>query len=208
MSRMNPMNQRSVIDVSQLPPAGFGNRSPLWWGILGMITIESTLFGSLAFAYFYVHLSFAEWPPHGTANPDLGIPTVMLVLLLVSLVPIYLGDKLAISGKNDKWMMFWIWFGVIFGFVIFAVRCFEFGSLNCRWDDNAYGSVVWFIIGVHTSHILASTIETLVLALHLRHKRIDMKHHVDLHVDTVYWYFVVASWVVFYFIIYWSPRWL
>ena len=202
------MRPQVTIDASALPSAGFGIRSALWWGILGMITIESAMLGTLAASYFYVRLSFEQWPPLGTPNPDLFVPTVTLILLLLSVIPIHLADRLAVSGRDDRAMMRWVWIGVVSGFVVFAVRCLEFGSLNCRWDDNAYGSVVWFIIGVHTSHILASTIETMVLALHLRRKRIDPKHHVDVHVDTTYWYFVVVSWIAFYFILYWSPRWI
>jgi cytochrome c oxidase subunit 3 len=202
------MSTPIVVDASKLPPAGFGKRSPIWWGILGMITIESTMFGILGAAYFYIRLSFMEWPPHGTANPDLFVPTVMVVLLLLSVIPMYLADQLSISGKNNRAMMFWVWVSIAAGCVLIAVRYFEFSALNCRWDDNAYGSIVWFTIGMHTAHLLASTVETLVLALHLRGNRIDIKHRVDVHVDTVYWYFVVAAWVIFYFIIYWSPRWL
>src|SRR3982751_2080924 len=127
------MSRPTVIDASRRPPAGFGYHSPMWWGVLAMIAIESTMFGSLAASYFYVHLSFKEWPPHGTPNPDLGIPTLMLALLLLSVVPVYLGDRLSRTGENDRAMMFWIWAGVAAGFVLLIVRIFEFGSLNCRW---------------------------------------------------------------------------
>jgi cytochrome c oxidase subunit 3 len=203
---MNP--EQAVLDASFLPSGGFKSRSVVWWGIIAMIAIEGTMFGILAASYFYLRLNFAEWPPHGTAPPDLGVPTITFLMLLISIVPMYIGDRLAISGTDNRAMLLWVWIGIAFSALILAVRCFEFDSLRCRWDDNASGSIVWFIIGVHTGHILASTIETLVLALHLRGKEIDVKHRVDVHVDAVYWYFIVASWSFFYFLIYWSPRWL
>jgi cytochrome c oxidase subunit III len=191
-----------------LPESEFGSRSALWWGIVGMVTIESAMFGTLAAAYFYIRLSFAEWPPHGIALPDLGIPTVTLIVLVLSVIPIYIADQLAISGRNNRSMLLWVWIGVFFGCAILTIRWYELDALRCRWDDNAYGSIVWFIIGVHTGHILSSTLETLVLAVHLMGKNIDRKHRTDVHVDSVYWYFVVGSWAAFYVIIYWSPRWL
>jgi cytochrome c oxidase subunit III len=202
------MKYQSVIDVSMLPESEFRSKSVLWWGIVSMVTIESAMFGALAAAYFYIRLSFAEWPPSGIAIPDLGIPTLMVVLLLVSCIPMYIADQLAISGRDNRAMLFWVWVGIVFGFVLLVVRWYEFHALRCRWDSNAYGSIVWFIIGMHTVHLLSSTLETLVLAAHIRDKRIDRKHRTDVHVDTVYWYFVVASWAAFYVIIYWSPRWL
>ncbi len=202
------MTSQSVIDVSLLPESEFGSRSVLWWGILSMVAIESAMFGTLGAAYFYIRLSFAEWPPHGIALPDLGIPTLMLAVLLISCIPMYIADHLAISGRDNRAMLFWVWIGIMFGFVLVVIRWYEFNALRVRWDDNAYGSIVWFIIGVHSVHVLSSTLETLVLAVHLRGKNIDRKHRTDVHVDTVYWYFVVASYAAFYFIIYWSPRWL
>jgi cytochrome c oxidase subunit III len=200
-------NQRA-IDVSPLPLGEFGPRGTLWWGIALMIMIEVAMLGTLAAAYFYLRLNFAEWPPHGTPLPDLGVPTLTLILLLLSVLPMYMSDVLAKSEDNDWAMMVWLWIGIAMGAVILVVRWIEFQSLHTRWDENAYGSIVWFIIGVHTGHILASTIETLVLALHLRRHPIDRKHRLDVHVDSLYWYFVVASWVFFYALIYWSPRWL
>jgi cytochrome c oxidase subunit III len=202
------MNSQAAIDVSALPKGEFGPRATLWWGVALMIMIESAMFGTLAAAYFYLRLNFAEWPPHGTPLPDLGFPTLTLMLLLASVFPIYLTDVYAKSGDNDWAMIVWMWIGIVMGAVILGSRWIEFNSLHTRWDENAYGSIVWFIIGVHTGHVLASTVETLVLAIVLLRHPIDRKHRLDVHVDSVYWYFVVASWMFFYVLIYWSPRWL
>jgi cytochrome c oxidase subunit 3 len=196
------------VDVSKLPAGEFGSRSTIWWGVLLMIMIESAMFGTLGAGYFYLRLNFPNWPPHGTALPDLGVSTLTMVLLALSVVPMYLADKHAKSEQNDRAMLFWVWVGLAMSVVILVSRFFEFQGLHTRWNQNAYGSIVWFIIGVHTGHIIASSLETLVLALHLRGRPIIRKHRIDVHVDGVYWYFVVAAWAVFYVIVYWSPRWI
>lgn len=202
------MTLHPAIDVSALRQREFGARGTMWWGILLMVMVESAMLGCLAAAYFYLRLNFAEWPPHGTPLPDVGIPTLTLLLLIASIIPMYLADHHARAGDDDGTMMFWVWIGIALGVAILTSRWYEFKALHTRWDENAYGSIVWFVIGVHSGHILASTIETLVLAVHLHGKQIDRKDRVDVHVDGVYWYFVVAAWVFFYFVIYWSPRWL
>ena len=35
-----------------------------------------------------------------------------------------------------------------------CIRAFEFNSLNVYWYDNAYGSVVWMLLVLHTTHIV------------------------------------------------------
>ena len=52
----------------------------------------------------------------------------------------------------------------ILGIAPLIVRIFEFPALNVSWDSNAYGSVVWILLGLHTTHIITDLMDTLVLA--------------------------------------------
>ena len=40
---------------------------------------------------------------------------------------------------------------IAFAVAFNIVRVFEFRSLNVWWDTNAYGSVVWTLLGLHTT---------------------------------------------------------
>jgi cytochrome c oxidase subunit III len=201
-----------TLDVSDLPDIGFGAQSPVWWGIVIMCVIETAMMAVTIAAYFYLRLNFSQWPPLGTAQPNLGIPTLTLAVLLISAAPMRIADKLSVAlnneGKNDHAMWFWMWVATILGIVALVLRAYEFGALRCRWDDNAYGSIVWFVLGLHTTHILASVVETLVLLVHVHGKPVHPKHRLDVQVDGVYWYFLVSWGVVVYLTLYWSPRWL
>jgi hypothetical protein len=35
---------------------------------------------------------------------------------------------------------------LVVGVVLLVIRALEFDALNCRWDDNAYGSIVWTLL--------------------------------------------------------------
>jgi len=43
----------------------------------------------------------------------------------------------------------------VFAIAFIVVRAYEFGTLHCRWDTNAYGSIVWTLLGFHTTHLEA-----------------------------------------------------
>jgi hypothetical protein len=54
-------------------------------------------------------------------------------------------------------------------------------------------------------HLASSFGESAVLALYSFTHPLDRKHAVDLHVNAVYWYFIVISWLVLYSLLYAGP---
>src|SRR5256885_4322522 len=104
-----------VLDVSTLAPGGFGYRSLMWWGTLGLVLIESTMFALVIGTYFYLRTRNSYWPPQNIAPPDLRWGTLNLVVLLASGVPNELAKKAA--GRIDLrrvrlWLVVFLLFGV------------------------------------------------------------------------------------------------
>ena len=62
---------------------------------MGLILIEVTILGIGMVSYFYLRTLAPVWPPSPTALPDLLLPTVNTLLLLVSVVPMYWVDRAA-----------------------------------------------------------------------------------------------------------------
>ncbi|HEY4596349.1 MAG TPA: heme-copper oxidase subunit III, partial [Thermoanaerobaculia bacterium] len=83
------MTQRPALDVSELPTTAFGTRDPLWWGVTGIMCIEGTMFAIMAASYFYLRGGAHVWPPPGVLHPGLGITTLNLGILLLSLFPMH-----------------------------------------------------------------------------------------------------------------------
>jgi cytochrome c oxidase subunit III len=201
------MKSRPVLDVSQLSTVGFGPRAPLWWGVLGLIAIESTMFALLIASYFYLRLNFKAWPPPNFGFPDLGPGTANMILLLVSVWPMLWVDRAAKRGEQRPVQIGMI-IGTVIGIVSIVLRVYEFPAMKCRWDSHAYGSVVWAGLGLHTMHLVTSTLENLVLTIYAFVRELDPKHQLDLEVNSVYWFFVVFGWLPVYIVIYFAPRWL
>ena len=86
---------RRVVDVSRLAPGGFGNRSLMYWGTLGLCLIEGTAFALTIGAYFYLRTRNPQWPPDGIAPPSLLWGTLNTVILVASGIPNHLAKKAA-----------------------------------------------------------------------------------------------------------------
>jgi cytochrome c oxidase subunit I+III len=194
-----------VVDVSSLRTYAFGHRSLLWWGTIGIIAIEGSVFALLITSYFYLHGRSPEWPPGVISPPSLLWGSVNLGVLLVSAVPNQLA-KAAAERFDLSRTRLWLTVGLAFAVVFHIVRVLEFQTLNVRWDQTAYGSVVWTLLGLHTAHILTDAIETAVLYALLFTRHVDECRFVDVSESALYWYFVVMSWVPIYGVIYLVPR--
>jgi cytochrome c oxidase subunit III len=193
-----------VLNVAELPSYRFGHHSIMWWGTMGMISIEGTVFALAAFAYFYIGATVDTWPP-GVLPPALTWGTVNLAIMLASLYPNHVTKKAA--EKEDlprirKWMAVCLAFAVVF----LLVRILEFKSLNVGWDTNAYGSAVWMLLGLHTVHLLTDLYDTAVLLVLMHTGPLEGKRFVDVAENSMYWYFVVFAWLPIYAIIYLAPR--
>jgi heme/copper-type cytochrome/quinol oxidase subunit 3 len=201
------MKRRAAIDVSRLPEFAFGQRAITWWGVMGFLAIESTMLVICFVSYFYLRTRVTDWPPPPTELPDLFIPTINLAVMLISVVPMYLVNRAA-KRLDKRKVLIWTIVCDAIGLVFITIRAFEFTALNVSWDTNAYGSIVWTIIVIHTFHIVSEVIETIVITIILARGHDEPKYFVDSTDNALYWYFIVGIWIPCYAIIFLAPRFL
>jgi heme/copper-type cytochrome/quinol oxidase subunit 3 len=200
------MKSRPAIDATVLPDQGFRHHAPFWWGSTYAILLEAAGFVTLLVTYFYVRRSFDTWPPTGTVVPDLGVSTINVVVLVVSILPMWHAAHLAMRFARPRLLGFWLLLCFLFGIAAAVLRVMEFKGVHTRWNSNAYGAIVWAILAVHFAHILAATLETLVLGVLMVSGPVEDKHFVDVINNATYWYFMALSWVAFYAIAILGPR--
>jgi cytochrome c oxidase subunit III len=195
---------RRELDVSGLPSYAFGHRSLMWWGTFGLIAIEGTLFALAIGSYLYLRSQSDAWPI-GAPPPQLLWGTVNTLILLASTWPNHKAKRAAEACdlvRTRRWLMT----GLAFSVAFLVVRGFEFGALHTRWDSNAYGSIVWMLLGLHTVHLLTDTYDTAVLGVLLFTGPMEGQRFADVSENALYWYFVVFSWLPIYAVVYGVPR--
>jgi cytochrome c oxidase subunit III len=126
-------------------------------------------------------------------------------VLLASLIPNELAKR-AGERVDLRAVRFWMVVCLAFGVAFNAIRVYEFMQLNVMWDRDAYGSIVWVLLGLHTTHIASDFLDTAVLAVLMFVGPIEERRFVDVEENAVYWYFVVIAWLPIYGVIYWAPR--
>jgi heme/copper-type cytochrome/quinol oxidase subunit 3 len=202
-----------LLDVSRLPSEALDYRSPLWWGNALLLCIETSMFMILVASYLYFRRNFEMWPPPKVDQfppnyhplPLLPLATVNLIILLLSLIPMAICAR-ACTKMNERTVQITASLGVVVAVAAIVLRFREFWSLQFRWDDNAYGSITWAILGVHLMHLVILCVEDLLMSIWVWVKGLDDKHARDIRITAIYWYWVVGIWVILYALVYWYPR--
>jgi cytochrome c oxidase subunit 3 len=197
---------RFTDDVAGLPTHKFGPSSLTWWGIIGYMIVEGSAFAMAFAAYFFLMGHEQGWPPEGRAAPNVLAGTLFTILILLSEIPNTMIKRAAEKYDVDKIRALMpVIVGI--GAVLLVIRGFEFNSLNCRWTDNAYASIVWALLLLHTAHILTDWIDTIVLwALMRTPLAYEGRRLVDTDENALYWRYVWLLWLPIYVLIYWVPR--
>jgi len=204
---------RRTIDVSHLPEEAFGERSPVWWGNTLMLLIESSTMVILFVSYFYLRMNFQEWPPPKVdvippiqhPVPDLGVSTLNVLLILLS-VPVMIWTHRAALRMDKRKILLGVGVMLAGSVIVSALRCAEFRATKFWWNDNAYASIVWTIIGMHLLYSLSGALEFLVMGLWIASHDLDEAHALDVTLAGIYWYWVAGTGVLVYVIVYWGGR--
>jgi len=199
MTRSSP-----ALDVAHLPTVAFTGRSPLWWGAVGLIAIEASMFALFIASYFFLRMRVDVWPPPGVNVPRLFLPTVNLGIMILSCIPAYLASEAA-KRSDPAGMKLWLLINILLALITVAIRWQVWNSLNYTGYSNAYGSIVFIILGFHMFDYVAGILASIVIvaALLAGHAGEQVRKSVDF--DSYTWYFVVAIWIPLYLVIFVSP---
>jgi cytochrome c oxidase subunit 3 len=207
LEALDERERREGLDVSGLPVVMFGHRNVSWLGNVFYMLIEGMMFALVIASYFYLRTRSVTWPPGDHIPPSMGFGLANVAVFLISIVPARWIQLQAPTGDRAK-----IRLGLLIlflsGIVAMVLRYFEFTALHCRWTDNAYASVIWVLLGMHTGHLITEWIETAGLLAISFTTKMSGSRLPDAATNSDYWYFVVATGVVSAFIIYGTTRFL
>jgi cytochrome c oxidase subunit III len=197
---------RFTDDVATLPTHKFGPSSLTWWGIIGYMIVEGGFFMLAFAAYFFLMGHEQGWPPEGRKPPDLLAGTLFTLVILLSEIW-NTRIKKAAHERDVATIRRLLPVIIGIGALLLIIRGFEFNSLNVRWTDDAYGSIIWALLFLHTTHLATDWGDSIVLwALMMTPLGYEGRRLVDTDENALYWRYVWLLWIPIYLMIYWVPR--
>lgn len=179
-------------------------KPPVYYAAILLIIIEAAEFIELIATYFYLRSSTNTWPPDNIPLPDLLLPTIATVILLISVIPSYLDDK-AVEKNDQVGLKVYIILQMILEIAYMIVISIHLNSLNFSWQKDAYGSIFWMMVlsaVVFTGLMILESIYILVQAFRGLY---NSERRWGIEIDGLSSYFVIVNWVLFYLTVYIAP---
>ncbi len=176
-------------------------------GIVGMILFLASwamMFGALFYSYGLLRLRAPMWPPPGTPEMPLVIPSAITVLLIVSAVAVEVGRKALRAGNVQAFQRMTI-AAIVLGVLFMALQAqvwVELWAAGLQIDTDRYGSLFYFLTAFHALHVIVGlgilvwmygTAPTLKSAI-ARHGRVTYA--------AWFWHFVGVVWLIIYALAY------
>ncbi len=196
---------RIIGDLSRIKAYGFGYKSLWGWGLLGFMLAEGMAFVIFWGAYLYLMTQARRWPLD-SPSPDLAYGALFTIVMLLSQIPNRALESAA-RRRDYQATLRWLIIMSLLGVLLMIIRGFELAHLNTRWDQDAYGSIVWALMVAHTAHIVTDLIDTIVLTVFFYTHPTPPERFSHADDNSGYWLFVVLLWLPTYLLIYWAPRW-
>lgn len=200
------MNEVRRIRREEMPVILSGSRSPIWWGMVILVIIESTVFATLISSYFYIRVNSPAWPPGGLPNPDLLLPIINTIVLFCSSMAVLWG--MAGLKKNDlRRLKIGIGAGIALEIIFFIIKIMMGTGGPFDWSTNAYGSIFFTINWLHTGHVLVAILMASVAEMLAFRGYFDRERKLGVQVVNIYWQFVAVVWIPVFIVLFLTPRW-
>lgn len=197
----------SMTSGQQAPIFVSGPKASGWWAIFLLMMIESAVFVGLISSYFYLFANASVWPPTETGAPSVGLPVIYTVVLAVSGVLAFVGNRAIANG--DVARMRWLRLGGILMLLAFlAMKIYEYATLSYQWDESAYTSMVWLIAGFHSAHVLTVLLKEIPIQILAWKGFFNQQRRSAIEGATMYWVFVVAWWFPLFATVYFFPNYI
>ena len=198
------MTERPTLDVSHLPTVVFGPRTTLWLGFVGVIIVEGMMILLIIVAYFYLRARGAEWPP-GVIPPPLVAATANTAVFVMSTFPAVWLKRAAEQGDLVR-VRRWLLTLCTAAIAAIVLSGWTFASLNVRWDTNAYGSLVWMLLGTEAVVVGAAALLIWVLTAYMFRGKVEGRRFMNVYEGADYWLLAVVLWLATWGVIYVAPR--
>jgi heme/copper-type cytochrome/quinol oxidase subunit 3 len=165
--------------------------------------VEAVLFASLIVSYFYLRFYASAWPMGAISKPNLLLPSIGAVILVVSSGPMLWADA-SIERGNVRNLMIGLAISFVLGVGFLTLKVVEYSGYDYDWTTNAYGSITWTIVGFHTVHVIAVLLKVAVVFAAAARGYFSAQRNLGVRINGLYWHFVVVVWIPLFFTLYLS----
>ena len=171
-------------------------------GMVLLVASEAVFFAAFLGIYAVSYTAAKVWPPAGIETPSLAVPTVGVVVLLVS------GAAMAQAMRHvhrpeyqRAAMLRWLTAALVCAVVFGVLTAIGYASLPFSVSQGIYESLFYMIIGLELAHVVGGAVLLGVVMGRTWTGELAIRRD-PIQATAIYWYFVVVLGVVIYAVLY------
>jgi cytochrome c oxidase subunit III len=165
--------------------------------ILGMVLFiasEAMFFATFFGAYFTIRAAASVWPPKGIPHLEIGVPSILTVVLVSSSVVLQIGLR-TIQRSGARKAMVWLGATIVLGAIFLALQLYDYSQLGFGVKDGVFGSLFYVMTGLHMAHVVGGVVLLSLVGAQTLTGQISIARHEPVEAATIYWHFVDIVWI-------------
>lgn len=176
-------------------PGADGARTVGWWGMVIGFVVLVHLVGGFVVGALYLRSGHATWPPEGIPAPSMLRPAVAAGLAVLAAVVTHatLHRGRRSGGTEERSPLVGLAAGVLLGAASVGVLAWAYTDVGVRWDEHAYGSVLWVLGWVQGLVVASATTGSVVVAVQAARRVLSGGHDDEAEVLVLLWWFAALT---------------
>jgi cytochrome c oxidase subunit I len=163
-----------------------------WWGMVGFVATEATLFGTLIGTYVFLRLHNVKWPPPGVDKPRVLVPVLATALLVATSIPMQASWSSARRGLDGRaWRLLALAFVVQTAYLVWQLHDYVDLIHEFPPSHNSYSSITAVLLGTDHAHVIVGLLLDAWLLVQLA-RGLTSYRLVGLRSTALYWHAVNA----------------
>ena len=165
--------------------------------VLGMILFvasEAMFFAAFFGAYFALRAAAPEWPPAGTPPLEIGVATLLTIVLVTSSVVLQAAVHVLRSGDLRRASVL-ILVTVLLGVTFLALQAYDYSTLALSIKQNVFGTLFYVMTGLHMAHVFGGVVFLGLVFVQSRTGDLTPSRFDSLEAGSIYWHFVDVVWL-------------
>jgi heme/copper-type cytochrome/quinol oxidase subunit 3 len=166
--------------------------------VLGMVLFvasEAMFFAAFFGGYFTIRENAKVWPPPGIPHLEIGIATILTVILVLSSVVIQLSLRSIRRGEQRR-AVFLLGLTIILGVGFLLLQLYDYSQLGFGVKDGAFGTLFYVMTGIHMAHVVGGVVFLALVFSQAVGGFVTPSNHDSLAAGAIYWDFVDVVWIL------------
>jgi cytochrome c oxidase subunit III len=170
-------------------------------GMVLFVASEAVFFAAFLGIYATSYAAVKVWPPAGITSPSLVLPTIGVIVLLVSGAAVGQAMRLAHRAEYPRSVVPWLAAGLALAVAFGILLAIGYAAIPFGVGQGIYESLFYMITGLELAHVVGGAVLLAVVLARAWSGELALRRD-PVQSAAIYWYFVVGLGAVIYAVLY------